>query len=78
MAEGRRGSSLRPVIRLCLDEDRDGYSKDWQTVPVPPARRYFPGLAALLAAIRGEQPPDRTMEHELVAQETVLRAISLA
>ena len=76
--EGRRGRSARPVIRLCLDEDRDGYAKGWQTVPVPPTRRYFPGLAALLATIRGEQPPDRTLDHELVVQETLLRAIGLA
>ena len=76
--ETRRGSSVRPEIRLCLDKDRDGYAKGWQTVPVPPARRYFPGLAALLATIRGEQPPDRTLEHEFLVQETLLRAIGLA
>ncbi len=76
--EGRRGSNVRPVIRLCLDENRDGYAKGWQTVPVPHAMRYFPGLAALLATIRGEQPPDRTLEHEFLVQETLLRAIGLA
>ena len=76
--ESRRGRSVRPVIRLCLDEDRDGYAKGWQTVPLAPDTRYFPGLVALLATIRGEQPPDRTLEHELVVQETLLRAIGLA
>ncbi|MCY3896890.1 MAG: Gfo/Idh/MocA family oxidoreductase [Chloroflexi bacterium] len=76
--ETRRGSSVRPEIRLCLDEDRDGFAKGWQTVPVPPARRYFPGLASLLATIRGEKAADRTLEHEFLVQETLLRAIGLA
>jgi len=76
--ETRRGSSVRPEIRLCLDEDRDGYAKGWQKVPVPPARRYFPGLASLLATIRGEKPADRTLEHEYLVQETLMRAIGLA
>ena len=75
--ESRRGSPP-PSLRLCLDEDRDGFAKGWQTVPLAPDTRYFPGLAALLATIRGEQPPDRTVEHELVVQETLLRAIGLA
>ena len=78
MAEGRRGSSVRPVIRLCLDEDRDGYAQGWQTAPVPPAMRYFPGLVALTATIQGAQPPDRTLKHEFLVQETLLRAIGLA
>ena len=78
MAEGRRGSSVRPVIRLCLDEDRDGYAKGLQTVPLAQDTRYFPGLAALLATIQGEQPPDRTLKHEFLVQETLLRAIGLA
>ena len=47
-------------------------------MPLAPDTRYFPGLVALLATIRGEQPPDRTLEHELVVQETLLRAIGLA
>ena len=75
--ESRRGSPA-PSLRLCLDEDRDGFAKGWQTVPLAPDTRYFPGLAALLATIRGEQPPDRTVKHELVVQETLLRAIGLA
>ena len=70
--ESRRGRSVRPVIRLCLDEDRDGYAQGWQTAPVPPAKRYFPGLAALMATIQGAQPPDRTLKHEFLVQETLV------
>ena len=77
-----RGESAPPVsLRLCLDEDRDGYAQGWQTVSeeIPAmSENTRAGLVALLATIRGEQPPDRTLEHELVVQETLLRAIGLA
>ena len=44
----------------------------------PDRRRYYPGLDSLLAAIRGEAPPERSLDHELTVQETLLRAIGLA
>ncbi len=80
---GTRGSMIMepfepPALRLCLDEDRDGYAKGWQAVELPSTTRYHPGLSSLVASIRGEQPPDRTLDHELVVQETLLRAIGLA
>ena len=80
---GTRGSVIMepfepPALRLCLDEDRDGYAEGWQTVELASSTRYHPGLAALVASIRGERPPDRTLDHELVVQETLLRAIGLA
>ena len=80
---GTRGSAILepfepPALRLCLDRDRDGHAKGWQTVPVPDRRRYYPGLDSLLAAIRGESPPERSLDHELTVQETLLRAIGLA
>ena len=53
-----------PALRLCLDRDRDGYRKGWQTVPVPHERRYYPGLDSLLAAIHGDAPPERSLDHE--------------
>ena len=31
-------------------------------------------LVAFLATLRGDQPPDRSPEHELLVQETLLRA----
>ena len=80
---GTRGSVILepfepPALRLCLDRDRDGYRKGWQTVPVQDRRRYYDGLDSLLAAIRGEAPPERSLAHELTVQETLLRAIGLA
>jgi predicted dehydrogenase len=64
-------------IRLCLTEAQGEYRRGDQLVPVPPQSRqelYALELAAFLAAVRGEQPPDRAPEHELLVQETLLRA----
>lgn len=76
---GTRGSAiLRPLeppqLRLCLDEDRDGFKKGWQDVPVEDRPRYVGCLEAFLADIRGEKKPDRSLEHEFLVQETLLRA----
>jgi hypothetical protein len=35
---------------------------------------YEAELAAFVATLRGEQPPDRPLSHELLVQETLLRA----
>ena len=80
---GTRGSAILepfepPALRLCLDRARDGYAKGWQTVPIPHRRRYYAGLDSLLAAIRGDSPPERSLDHELTVQDTLLRAIGLA
>ena len=79
---GTRGSAILeplepPVLRLCLDEDRDGFVKGWQNVPVEKRPRYVESLRALVADIRGEKTPDRTLDHEFAVQETVLRAAGL-
>ncbi|MEM7031353.1 MAG: Gfo/Idh/MocA family oxidoreductase [Chloroflexota bacterium] len=79
---GTRGSAILeplepPQLRLCLDEDRDGYQAGWQTVPVENRPRYVESLRAFIADIRGEKTPDRTQDHEFTVQETVLRAAGL-
>ena len=79
---GTRGSVILeplepPSLRLCLDEARDGYVKGWQTVPVEERPRYMESLRAFVADIRGEKQPDRTLEHEFLVQETVLRTAGL-
>lgn len=79
---GTRGSAILeplepPTLRLCLDEDRDGYSKGWQNVPVENRPRYVESLRAFVADIRGEKTPDRSLDDELAVQETVLRAAGL-
>ena len=79
---GTRGSAILeplepPALRLCLDEERNGYAKGWQTVPVESRPRYIESLQAFVADIRGEKSPDRSLEHEFTVQETVLRAAGL-
>ena len=79
---GTRGSAILeplhpPALRLCLDEDRDGYAKGWQTVAVKAQRAHVGDLQAFVADIRGEKSPDRSLDHEFTVQETVLRAAGL-
>ena len=64
------------AIRLCLEEDDGGFSAGEQIVPVPTQSRqqtYEEELVAFVATLRGEQAPDRSPEHELLVQETLLR-----
>ena len=64
-------------IRLCLERAAEGYQEGEQTVAVTPQSRqslYERELAAFLAVLAGQQPPDRSLEHELLVQETLLRA----
>lgn len=63
-----------PAIRLCLQEPQGDYQAGWQTVDVPNIPRYKRDLAKLARVIRGEEPIDYTTDHDLMAQETVLRA----
>lgn len=79
---GTKGSAImdpmEPAeqIRLCLALARDGYAAGVQVVEVAPQSRqdlYALELEAFLDAIRGARPADRSYEHELLVQETVLR-----
>ncbi len=80
---GTKGSAilLEPfeppfAIRLCLDEPADGFDAGAQIVPVAAQSRqqtYEEELVAFVATLRGQQPPDRPPEHELLVQETLLR-----
>lgn len=80
---GTRGSAiLEPfdpcrTIRLCLDESTQGYSAGEHLIAPPIVERqgmYQRELAAFLATLAGQQPPDRSYDHELLVQETLLRA----
>lgn len=81
---GTRGSAVLvdpfepgSAIRLCLDEARDGFAQGEQLVSIDPQPRqvlYERELDAFLATINGAQPPDRPRDHELLVQETLLRA----
>lgn len=80
---GSRGSAILepfepdPQLRLCLKTPTEGYAAGMQTAPLPAQHRdtlYERELAALVATLRGSQPPDRSLDHELLVQETLLRA----
>jgi predicted dehydrogenase len=79
---GKRGSAiLEPFepagqIRLCLAEGTNEWPVGAQWVPVPAQNRqelYELELQAFVAALRGQKPPDRSLDHELLVQETLLR-----
>jgi predicted dehydrogenase len=64
-------------IRLCLEAAYEGYVEGEQFVPLPAQSRqslYERELEAFLATLAGQSHPDRTPEHELLVQETLLRA----
>ena len=80
---GEQGSAiLEPfepagALRLCLTESRSGYQHGEQFVPLQEQSRqrlYELELEAFVATILGERPPDRPASHDLLVQETLLRA----
>ena len=84
---GDRGSAilLEPfepghTIRLCLTEAADGYTQGEQMVPFEGISRqglYELELASLIRVLKGEHGPDRSLDHELLVQETLLRGTGL-
>ncbi len=80
---GSHGSAImepfEPVgsIRLCLDAPRAGFSAGEQYVTVHEFSRqqlYDLELESFVASLLGERLPDRSLAHELLVQETLLRA----
>ena len=80
---GTRGSAImepfEPAgpIRLCLADADGGHRPGEQWVPVRPQSRqalYELELATFVAVVRALRPPDRSLDHELLVQETLLRA----
>jgi predicted dehydrogenase len=77
---GTRGSAIMEpfepadTLRLCLDEARDGFKAGVNVVKVQDRPRYVDSLAAFIKDVRGEKQPDRSLDHELLVQETLLRA----
>jgi hypothetical protein len=63
--------------RLVLDEARSGFEKGLNHVPLAGTTRqqsYAHELEAFIPIALGERPPDRPLEHEVLVQETLLRA----
>ncbi|MBI4530744.1 MAG: Gfo/Idh/MocA family oxidoreductase [Candidatus Latescibacteria bacterium] len=67
-------------IRLCLREVSGEYTQGEQFLPVegrPRQRLYELELEAFLASILGKRQPNRPLTHELLVQETLLRATGM-
>ena len=80
---GTRGTAITEpfdpgeTVRLVLTEPFGGYAAGEQIIKLPTVSRqqmYERELAAFLAVLRGDRSPDRPPEHELLVQETLLRA----
>ncbi len=80
---GDRGSAIMEpfepagALRLCLAEAHSGYQRGEQFVPLQEQSRqrlYELELEAFVATLLGERRPDRPASHDLIVQETLLRA----
>jgi len=83
---GSRGSAgMEPFepssqLRLCLEAPTAEYTAGMQTMALADVSRqalYARELVAFIATLRGVQPPDRSLDHELLVQETLLRATAV-
>jgi predicted dehydrogenase len=80
---GTRGSAITEpfdpgkTLRLVLAEPAEDLAVGEHVFDLPRVERqqmYERELAAFVATVRGRQPPDRPLSHELLVQETLLRA----
>ena len=62
------------TLRLALMEPRGGYPAGVSIVDLEARPRYVASLEAFVKDVRGEKQPDRSLDHELLVQETLLRA----
>ena len=62
------------TLRLHLDEPKGGYPAGVSVIKLEARPRYVASLASFVKEIRGEKEPDRSLDHELLVQETFLRA----
>ncbi len=66
------------AIRLCLEEPFGEYVQGEQMIAIDgPSRQttYERELASFVAVLNGQRAPDRSLDHELLVQETLLRAV---
>ena len=62
------------TVRLCLTRPGEGYPAGVSIINLDARPRYVASLEAFVRDLRGEKKPDRSLEHELLVQETLLRA----
>jgi predicted dehydrogenase len=62
------------TIKLTLEEDQGEYKKGINVIKIEDRERYVDTFAELVRNIKGESDPLRTLDHELLVQETLMRA----
>jgi predicted dehydrogenase len=62
-------------LRLVLNEPAGGYPAGVTDIPAQPYTRHVESLVRLIACIRGEREPDRSYDHDLLVQETLMRTV---
>jgi len=76
---GTKGSAIMEpfepagTLRLCLSEPRGEYPAGATVIRLEHRPRYVDSLTAFIRDIWGEKQPDRSLDHELLVQETLLR-----
>ena len=66
---------LEPAAaRVIVREDRGPYKKGWHNPQLPRSSRYIGDVKDLARAIKSKQPLKYSYDHELLLQETLLRA----
>lgn len=66
-----------PSARVSLSQSREEYKRGTQELRFPKYTRYIDDAADMARIIRGEKAADFTPEHDLIVQETLLRACGL-
>lgn len=76
---GTQGSAIMEpfepaeTLRLCLTEPKDNYSEGVTILDLEDRRRYVDTFAAFVKTIQNNAPALRSLDHELLVQETLMR-----
>lgn len=62
------------TLRLCLTEAKGGYPEGVSEIALEARPRYVASFASFVRNIQGETEPERSLDHELLVQETLMRA----
>jgi len=63
-----------PRMRVNMRKPKGPYKEGWQDVAIPPQPRFVGDFKELARAIKSGQPLKHSYDHELLLQETLLRA----
>ena len=63
------------TLRLTLVKAKNGYPEGVSEIKLEARPRYVAGFAAFVQSLKGESEPERSLDHELLVQETLMRAV---